>query len=98
MSYCLNPKCSHPENLTKTSCQSCGAHLLLRSLSRHQSFGKEASDHFFRDESAGESNCVVKQLRLVNTAQVLQMARELFARNQNPRKISSHPTTAAGLL
>ena len=98
MSYCLNPKCSHPENPAKSKfCHSCGAQLLLRDRYRvikALAQGGFGATFLAQDESnPSASNCVVKQLRpSVNTPEVLEMARELFAREAKTLgKIGNHP-------
>ena len=98
MSYCLNPKCPHPENLSfLEQCQSCGSRLLLRDRYRvikalaHGGFG---ATFVAQDEGLpGKPECLVKQLRpKAHTPEVLVMARELFAREAKTLgKIGSHP-------
>ncbi len=98
MSYCLNPACPSPENLTHTElCQACGSKLLLRDRYRvvqslgHGGFGATflAND----DSLPGNPYCVIKQLRPVaSSPHVLQMARELFRREAKTLgKIGNHP-------
>jgi len=98
MSYCLNPACPHPENLTHTElCQACGSKLLLRDRYRVvQSLGQGGFGATFlaNDESLpGNPYCVIKQLRpVVSSPHVLQMARELFRREAKTLgKIGNHP-------
>ncbi|MEB3337472.1 MAG: serine/threonine-protein kinase [Leptolyngbyaceae bacterium] len=98
MSYCLNPACTNPENLTHTElCQTCGAKLLLRDRYRVQQAlaqGGFGATFLATDESLpGEPSCVIKQLRPTSSApHVLQMARELFRREAKTLgKIGSHP-------
>lgn len=98
MSYCLNPVCPNPENLTHTElCQACGAKLLLKDRYRViQSLGQGGFGATFlaQDESLpGQPNCVIKQLRPTSSAQnVLQMARDLFGREAKTLgKIGNHP-------
>lgn len=98
MSYCLNPACPNPENLTHTEfCQACGTKLLLRDRYRvtqalgHGGFG---ATFLASDESLpGQPFCVIKQLRPTATApHVLEMARELFQREaQTLGRIGNHP-------
>ncbi len=98
MSYCLNPACPNPENLTHTElCQACGSKLLLRDRYRvlqslgHGGFG---ATFLAKDESLpGNPYCVIKQLRPVaSSPHVLQMARELFRREAKTLgKIGNHP-------
>jgi serine/threonine-protein kinase len=98
MSYCLNPACPKPENLTHTElCQACGSKLLLRDRYRvvqslgHGGFG---ATFLAKDESLpGSPYCVIKQLRPVaSSPHVLQMARELFRREAKTLgKIGNHP-------
>jgi serine/threonine protein kinase, bacterial len=98
MSYCLNPTCPNPENLTYSDrCHSCGSHLLLRDRYRVvKALGQGGFGATFiaRDESLpGEPSCVIKQLRPSGTApHVLQMARELFEREAvTLGRIGNHP-------
>jgi serine/threonine protein kinase, bacterial len=98
MSYCLNPTCPNPENLTYSErCQSCGSRLLLRDRYRVlKSLGQGGFGATFvaRDEALpGQPSCVIKQLRPSGTApHVLQMARELFEREAvTLGKIGNHP-------
>lgn len=98
MSYCLNPACPHPENLTHTElCQACGSKLLLRDRYRviqqlgHGGFG---ATYLAKDESLpGSPHCVIKQLRpAASSPHVLQMARNLFDREAKTLgKIGNHP-------
>jgi serine/threonine-protein kinase len=98
MSYCLNPACPNPENLTHTElCQACGAKLLLRD--RYQiiqalSHGGFGATFLAQDMSLpGHPHCVIKQLRPVApSSHVMQMARELFKREAKTLgKIGNHP-------
>jgi len=98
MSYCLNPVCPNPNNPTHTElCQACGSKLLLRDRYRSiQSLGKGGFGATFlaEDEALpGRPACVIKQLRpAAGAPQVLQMARELFAREATILgKIGNHP-------
>ncbi|MBD2090556.1 pentapeptide repeat-containing protein [Microcoleus sp. FACHB-1515] len=98
MSYCLNPVCPHPENLTHTElCQACGSKLLLRDRYRvMQALGQGGFGATFlaKDESLpGSPYCVIKQLRPAATSpHVMQMARELFKREAKTLgKIGNHP-------
>jgi len=98
MSYCLNPACKNPENLTHTEiCQSCGSKLLLRDRYRVvQALGQGGFGATFlaKDESLpGIPYCVIKQLRPVtSSAHVLQMARDLFQREAKTLgKVGNHP-------
>lgn len=98
MSYCLNPTCPHPENLTHTErCQACGSSLLLNDRYRilqelgHGGFG---ATFLAADESLpGKPHCVIKQLRpAASSPHVLQMARDLFKREAKTLgKIGDHP-------
>lgn len=98
MSYCLNPACPHPENLSHTElCQACGAKLLLRDRYRvvqqlgHGGFG---ATFLSQDEALpGSPYCVIKQLRpAASSPHVLQMARDLFKREAKTLgKIGNHP-------
>ncbi|MDF5722582.1 MAG: serine/threonine-protein kinase [Rhizonema sp. PD37] len=98
MSYCINPKCSNPENLAISKrCQSCGSRLLLRD--RYRVFKGLGSGGFgatflAQDEGLpGEPSCVIKQLRPAEkTPHILEMARELFKREADTLgKIGNHP-------
>lgn len=98
MSYCLNPACSNPENLTHAErCQVCGSKLLLRDRYRViQALGQGGFGATFlaKDEALPASPyCVIKQLRPVATSsQVMQMARDLFEREANTLgKVGNHP-------
>lgn len=98
MSYCLNPACPHPENLTHTErCQACGTPLLLNGKYRIlQELGQGGFGATFLgiDESLpGKPHCVIKQLRpATSTPHVLQMARDLFKREAKTLgKIGDHP-------
>ena len=98
MSYCLNPGCKSPENLTHTEiCQCCGSKLLLQDRYRVvQGLGQGGFGATFlaKDESLpGIPYCVIKQLRPVtSSAHVLQMARDLFQREAKTLgKVGNHP-------
>lgn len=98
MSYCLNPACPHPQNLTHTDkCQACGSPLLLRDRYRiMQALGQGGFGATFLaiDESLpGHPNCVIKQLRPNTSApHMMQMARELFQREaETLGRIGNHP-------
>ncbi|MGH1397129.1 MAG: protein kinase domain-containing protein [Trichormus sp.] len=98
MSYCINPNCPNPENEAYSQrCQACGSQLLLRDRYRvlkPLGQGGFGATFLARDEILpGEPSCVIKQLRPSGTTpQVLQMARELFAREANTLgKIGNHP-------
>ncbi len=98
MSYCLNPDCPNPENLAQTEiCQSCGAKLLLHGRYRiAYALGQGGFGATFlaKNESLpGSPTCVIKQLRPTTSApHVLEMARELFAREAKTLgKIGNHP-------
>jgi serine/threonine-protein kinase len=98
MSYCLNPACPHPENLTHTElCQACGTQLLLRDRYRvMQALGQGGFGATFlaKDEVLpGSPYCVIKQLRpAASSPHVLQMARDLFKREAKTLgKIGNHP-------
>ncbi|MBD2104788.1 serine/threonine-protein kinase [Leptolyngbya sp. FACHB-261] len=89
MSYCFNPVCPNPENLTHTRfCQACNHQLLLHERYRAvEPLGRGGFGATFlsQDESQPELPLfVVKQLRPVATApQALKMAKELFEREAN---------------
>ncbi|MDJ0737984.1 MAG: serine/threonine-protein kinase [Nostocaceae cyanobacterium] len=98
MSYCLNPTCSHPENLTDSeTCKSCGSPLLLRDRYRIlKALGEGGFGATFLAKNnvlPGNPPCVIKQLRPSGTApQMLEMARELFEREaETLGKIGNHP-------
>lgn len=98
MSYCINPTCPNPENVAYSQrCEACGSQLMLRDRYRvlkPLGQGGFGATFLARDEILpGEPSCVIKQLRPSGTApQVLQMARELFAREANTLgKIGNHP-------
>lgn len=98
MSYCLNPACPSPENLTHTeSCQACGYKLLLRDRYRIiQALGQGGFGATFlatNESLPGKPSCVIKQLRPNATApHVMEMARELFAREATTLgRIGNHP-------
>ncbi|MEB3210807.1 MAG: serine/threonine-protein kinase [Leptolyngbyaceae bacterium] len=98
MSYCLNPACPKPENLTHTErCQACGTPLILNGKYRIlQELGQGGFGATFLaiDESLpGKPHCVIKQLRpATSTPHVLQMARDLFKREAKTLgKIGDHP-------
>jgi len=86
MSYCLNPACSNPQNVTQTEvCQACGSKLLLRDRYRIiQALGQGGFGATFlamNESLPGKPGCVIKQLRPNASApHVLEMARELFKR------------------
>ncbi|MDF5714865.1 MAG: serine/threonine-protein kinase [Rhizonema sp. NSF051] len=98
MSYCINPKCSNPENLAISKrCQSCGSRLLLRDRYRvlkGLGVGGFGATFLAQDEGLpGEPSCVIKQLRpSEKTPHILEMARELFKREADTLgKIGNHP-------
>lgn len=98
MSYCLNPACPSPDNLTHTEmCQACGSKLLLRDRYRViQALGQGGFGATFlaKDELLpGNPFCVIKQLRpAASSSHVLQMARDLFRREAKTLgKIGNHP-------
>lgn len=98
MSYCLNPSCSHPENLAYSQrCQSCGSQLLLSDryhVIKPLGQGGFGATFLAKDQALpGEPSCVIKQLRpSANAPHVLQMARELFEREAKTLgRIGNHP-------
>jgi serine/threonine protein kinase, bacterial len=98
MSYCLNPACDSPENLSQAErCRACGSKLLLRDRYRVlQALGQGGFGATFlsKDEALpGSPYCVIKQLRPAATSpHVMQMARELFEREANTLgKVGNHP-------
>jgi serine/threonine protein kinase, bacterial len=98
MSYCVNPDCTQPKNLSDAFlCQSCGSRLLVRNRYRvTKSLGQGGFGATFVavDMSLpGEPICVLKQLRPSNSHEkFLKMARELFEREARTLgKIGNHP-------
>ncbi|NJP11888.1 MAG: serine/threonine protein kinase [Leptolyngbyaceae cyanobacterium RU_5_1] len=98
MSYCLNPACPNPQNLSHTElCQVCGAKLLLQNRYRIiQALGQGGFGATFLaidEDLPGKPNCVIKQLRPNATApHVMEMARELFKREaETLGRIGNHP-------
>jgi serine/threonine protein kinase, bacterial len=98
MSYCVNPDCTQPKNLSDAFlCQACGARLLVRNRYRvTKSLGQGGFGATFvaLDMSLpGEPICVLKQLRPSNNHEkFLRMARELFEREARTLgKIGNHP-------
>jgi serine/threonine protein kinase, bacterial len=98
MSYCVNPTCSNPKNVGHSQiCQTCGSKLFLRERFRViKPIGQGGFGATFlaREELLpGKPPCVIKQLRpLGTTPYILQMARELFAREaETLGKIGNHP-------
>jgi serine/threonine protein kinase, bacterial len=98
MSYCVNPDCTQPKNLSDAFlCQACGARLLVRNRYRvTKSLGQGGFGATFVavDMSLpGEPVCVLKQLRPSNSHEkFLKMARELFEREARTLgKIGNHP-------
>ena len=98
MSYCLNPACSQPKNLPRSSiCQNCGSELLLHE--RYQILGILGKGGFGATFAAsdrsvpGKSICVVKQLRpSTNDPNVFRMAKELFEREvETLATVGVHP-------
>jgi len=98
MSYCLNPACTNPQNLTHTElCQACGSKLLLRDRYRIiQALGQGGFGATFLAANVslpGQPSCVIKQLRPNASApHILDMARELFRREaETLGRIGTHP-------
>jgi serine/threonine-protein kinase len=98
MSYCLNPACPNPQNLTHTElCQACGSKLLLRDRYRIiQALGQGGFGATFLAANVslpGQPSCVIKQLRPNASApHILDMARELFRREaETLGRIGTHP-------
>lgn len=98
MSYCLNPACPNPQNLTHTElCQACGSKLLLRDRYRIiQALGQGGFGATFLAANVslpGQPSCVIKQLRPNASApHVMDMARELFRREaETLGRIGTHP-------
>jgi serine/threonine-protein kinase len=98
MSYCLNPACTSPQNLTHTElCQACGSKLLLRDRYRIiQALGQGGFGATFlavNESLPGKPSCVIKQLRPNASApHIMEMARELFKREaETLGRIGTHP-------
>ncbi len=98
MSYCLNPACTNPQNLTHTElCQACGSKLLLRDRYRIiQALGQGGFGATFlamNESLPGKPSCVIKQLRPNASApHIMDMARELFKREaETLGRIGTHP-------
>ncbi|MEM6251888.1 MAG: serine/threonine-protein kinase [Cyanobacteria bacterium P01_D01_bin.156] len=98
MTYCINSECPNPKNAaTARQCLACGSELLLRDRYRVSgTLGKGGFGTTFlaHDEGLpGSPPCVIKQLRPTAEApHVMQMARELFAREAKILgKIGNHP-------
>lgn len=98
MPYCFNPACPNPENLVNTEhCQACGESLLLRDrFEAIRGLGQGGFGATFLAKNRGlpgDPQCVIKQLRPSgNAPNVLEMARDLFAREAKTLgKIGSHP-------
>ncbi len=99
MSYCLNPSCRYPESSNSNEqCQSCGLALSkLRDryhVTQALAQGGFGATFLAHDEALpGDPVCVIKQLRpTANAPEVLQMARQLFAREAKTLgKIGNHP-------
>lgn len=98
MSYCVNPTCSNPKNSASSQrCQACGSLLLLRDRFRvikqigQGGFG--ATFLALEENLPGKPPCVIKQLRPSGTTPyILQMARDLFAREaETLGRIGNHP-------
>lgn len=102
MSYCLNPACPNPQNLTHTElCQACGSKLLLRDRYRIiQALGQGGFGATFlaaNESLPGQPSCVIKQLRPNASApHIMDMARELFRREaETLGRIGTHPQIPA---
>ncbi|MBW4664003.1 MAG: pentapeptide repeat-containing protein [Chroococcus sp. CMT-3BRIN-NPC107] len=99
MTYCLNPKCRHPENSPdQRTCASCGSAIVkLRDrycVSQALAHGGFGATFLAQDEGLpGEPVCVIKQLRpSVDDPNVFQMARDLFEREAKTLgRIGNHP-------
>ncbi len=98
MSYCVNPNCPNPKNSASSRiCRACGSQLLLRDRFRvvkpigQGGFG--ATFLAIEEKLPGKPPCVIKQLRPSGTTPyILNMARELFAREaETLGKIGNHP-------
>jgi len=98
MSYCINPSCTQPTNLTHADiCQACGSKLLLRDRYRVLEVlgrGRFSVTFLAQDESkAGELSCAIKQLRPATTeSPLIEIGQKLFEREADTlRKIGNHP-------
>ena len=98
MSYCLNPTCTHPKNMSHDqTCQACGAQLVLNNRYRATRIlgrGGFATTFLAIDQTLpGTPECVIKQLRpVVSAPHILEMSRELFQREAAILgKIGNHP-------
>ena len=98
MTYCLNPSCPQPKNPPQAKvCKACGSKILLRNrYLAGKKIGKGGFGTTFLavDISLpGTPLCVIKQLRpSSNDPNLLQMARELFAREAKTLgKVGNHP-------
>jgi len=98
MSYCINPSCTQPTNLTHADiCQACGSKLLLRDRYRVLEVlgrGRFAVTFLAQDESkAGELSCAIKQLRPATTeSRLIEIGQKLFEREADTlRKIGNNP-------
>jgi serine/threonine protein kinase, bacterial len=98
MSYCVNPTCPNPKNSASSQrCQACDSQLMLRDRFRvikpigQGGFG--ATFLAIEEHLPGKPPCVIKQLRPSGTTPyILQMARDLFAREaETLGKIGNHP-------
>ncbi len=98
MSYCINPACPNPDNPDEElHCLTCGSSLLFHDRYRViKALGQGGFGATFLakiETLPGEPKCVIKQLRpAITTPHVLQMARELFAREAKTLgKVGDHP-------
>ena len=98
MTYCIKSECPSPKNpSTARQCLACGSELLLRDRYRVSgALGKGGFGTTFlaHDEGLpGCPPCVIKQLHpTAESPHVMQMARELFAREAKILgKIGNHP-------
>jgi serine/threonine-protein kinase len=98
MSYCINPSCTQPTNLTHADiCRACGSKLLLRDRYRVLEVlgrGRFSVTFLAQDESkAGELSCAIKQLRPATTeSPLIEIGQKLFEREADTlRKIGNHP-------
>lgn len=98
MSYCINPSCPQPKNLTHADlCQACSTRLLLCDryrLLKVLGRGRFAVTFLAQDHSKPNyPSCAIKQLRPATTkSHIIEMARELFKREaETLSKIGYHP-------
>jgi serine/threonine protein kinase len=98
MTYCLNPHCTAPQNLSDDRCQSCGNHLILRD--RYKALKPIGQGGFGRTFLAVDlaeilkPRCVIKQLYPQQKGDGIQSkAAELFRQEaQQLSTLGEHPS------